>query len=227
MNYMALDINSIIILISLFLIYGIFLFFDLFRKNQNYGYFAYFMAVLPVNYLWVLEDIDVLTAYLVLFILWDITLVRDFFMSVREQRNHVATLLFLAIGILVQIVVTAVLPEIVITAQANCYQLWYFWFPEVYVNGFEIATWVSSSILLGFRVAATILVLLAIVPLIVYLKTSGEQSLLDLIIVDAIFIVPFIFLSYIWLATALWVLTFLFAVILLIVLLLITKQPHS
>ncbi len=109
-----IDITAVIFLISFFLIFGIFLLYDLFRKGQNYGYFAYFLACLPANYIWVLsstiENIDVLTAYLVLFLLWDACLIRDFFFTVKDEKNHMATLLFLSMGVLVQLIVTTILP---------------------------------------------------------------------------------------------------------------------
>jgi hypothetical protein len=47
---------------------------------------------------------------------------------------------------------------------------------------------------------------------------------LALIIIDAIFILPFLWLAYIWVGGLGWPLTFLFAVVLLIILLLLTRE---
>ena len=225
-----IDITAVIFLISFFLIFGIFLLYDLFRKGQNYGYFAYFVACLPANYLWALsssiENVDVLTAYLVLFLLWDACLIRDFFFTVKDEKNHMATLLFLSIGVLVQLIVTTILPAETLgglALQENCEKMLFFWFPDVYTVDFAVEAWVNSSILLGFRISVTVMVLLALIPLVIYLKTSGEQGLMDLVFITAIFILPFIYLGYVWFAQSWGVLTFLFSVILLIVLLLLTK----
>jgi len=59
------DINSIIITGTLFVIFGVFLFFDLFKRNERYGYLAYIVALVPVNFLWFLQ-FDVLGVYLIL-----------------------------------------------------------------------------------------------------------------------------------------------------------------
>ena len=67
------------------------------------------------------------------------------------------------------------------------------------------------------------MVLLIIFPLILDIKDE-EATLPILIVFVAIFILPFLYLSYIWLPEAMGVMTFLFSVILFIVLLLMTKS---
>ncbi|MHA1319749.1 MAG: hypothetical protein ACTSQ1_08020 [Promethearchaeota archaeon] len=78
------DINSIIITGTLFVIFGVFLFFDLFKRNEKYGYLAYIVALVPVNFLWFLQ-FDVLGVYLILFILWNLCLLRDLFGVSRKN----------------------------------------------------------------------------------------------------------------------------------------------
>ena len=114
-----LDLTSIVLLISFFVIFGIFLFFDVFKRNEKYSYFAYIIVVLPVNYLWyltsipgsVFENIDVLMVYLVLFILLDVCLLRDLFFVYGKTKEFDDIVLFLLLGLLVQLVITAILPE--------------------------------------------------------------------------------------------------------------------
>ena len=65
---MAMDINSIIISATLFIVFGIFLFYDLFRKGEKWSYLAYITATFPINFLW-FAGYSVLGAYLILFIL--------------------------------------------------------------------------------------------------------------------------------------------------------------
>jgi hypothetical protein len=64
---------------------------------------------------------------------------------------------------------------------------------------------------------------LVIIPLLVDIK--GEEVPLPVfIIIIAVFILPFLYLSYIWLPQAAAVLTFLMSVILFIILLIITRS---
>jgi len=217
-----LDINSIIILVALFVIYGVFLLFDLFKRNEKYGYIAYIVAILPVNYFWGL-GYDPLFAYIILFILWDVTLLRDTIgIYLKKEREINEVLLYLTLGILVQIIVSAILPEIDTYSSLKDFtdKVWFFWLPNVHSAIF------SETVALGFKVAATLMVLLVIIPLIIDIKDE-EATLPIIIIFVAIFILPFLYLSYIWIPEAMGVLTFLFSVILFIILLIITKSGNE
>jgi len=210
------DISSIIILITFFVVFGIFLLFDLFKRNEKYGYFAYVAALLPVNMHWSL-GYDPLFSYIILFILWDITLLRDtiaVYMKKNKEINEI--LLYLFLGIIIQMIVTAIIPEINTSLQANVDPVWYFWLPNVHTHH-------SANIALLFRLVATIMVLLVIIPLIIDIKDE-EATLPIIIIFVLIFILPFLYLSFVWIPEAMGVLTFLFSVILFVVLLLITRS---
>ena len=61
------DASAVIVIITFFVIFGIFLCFDLFKRNEKYGYLAYIVAVLPANFYWGL-GYDVLFAYIILFV---------------------------------------------------------------------------------------------------------------------------------------------------------------
>ena len=77
---------------------------------------------------------------------------------------------------------------------------------------------------LVFPAAATVMVFLAVLPMILDLKDSKEQVPLPvLVIITLLFIPAFIYLNYVWLPQSFMLLP-LFAVILFIVLLLITKR---
>lgn len=224
-----LDINATVILIVLFIIYGVFLCYDLFRKGEKYGYLAYILAVIPVNYLWFL-GFDVLGVYTTLFILWIICLLRDLIFVYRKTKEYDDILLFLALGILVQLVLVAIIPadQLNPQLQAHTFQLWVFYFPDIYTDTFGIEPWVNANSLLGFRASATILVILALLPMILDLKDAEEQVPLPVVIVVTLIFVPFfMYLSYIWLPVSIFVLTLLFSVILFIVLLLLTKPKKE
>ncbi|KKN22642.1 hypothetical protein LCGC14_0913040 [marine sediment metagenome] len=216
------DISSIIILVTLFVIFGVFLAFDLFGRNENYSYLAYIVAVIPVNFFWGL-GYDPLFAYIILFALWDITLIRDtiaIYLKKKKEINQI--LLYLALGILVQLIISAILPEIdTYSSLKNLTdEMWFFWLPDVHSAIFH------ETVALGFKIAATIMVLLIIIPLIIDIK--DEEATLPIIIVFvAIFILPFLYLSFIWIPEAMGVLTFLFSVLLFIILLIITKSGNE
>lgn len=224
------DPTSIVLLVSFFIIFGLFLFFDLFKRKEKYSYFAYVIVVLPVNYLWyltsvsgsVFENIDVLMVYLVLFILLDICLLRDLFFVYRKTKEFDDIVLFLLLGLLVQLVITAILPESNPVLQADTEKLLFFWMPNVHS---QVVIW-NSIVRTAFQLSATLMIVLAIVPMILDIKDE-ELPLPALVIITLVFILPFIFLSFIWLPAATGVLTFLMCLILFIVLLMITKSGQE
>ena len=212
----SLDINSTIVLVTLFIIYGIFLCYDLLKRNEKYGYLAYIIALIPANFLWFL-NFDVLGVYLVMFILWDICLIRDLWGVAEEKKRINDIILYLLLAIVLQLILAAVLPVSFVNLQQGNAVFWFFWLPNIYGIPQNLA------ILTAFRISASILVGLVIVPLLIDLK--GEEVPLPVfIIIIGLFILPFLYLSYIWLPEATPVLTFLMSVILFIVLLLITRS---
>jgi hypothetical protein len=211
------DVSSVIIIITFFVIFGIFLAFDLFKRNEKYGYLAYIVAVLPVNLYWGL-GYDPLMAYVILFILWTITLLRDtigVYLKRNKEINEI--LLYMTLAIIIQLIISAILPEINTTLRTHNNKIWFFWLPNVH-DPIHIA-----GVVLAFKITATLMVLLIIIPLILDIKDE-EATLPILIVFVAIFIIPFLYISYVWLPEATGVLTFLFSVILFIVLLLITRS---
>lgn len=220
------DVGEIIVAATLFIIFGIFLLYDLFRRGEKWGFLAYIMAVIPINYLWYLST-DVLLVYAILFMLWNICLLRDLLFVYGKTKEYDDIFLFLGLGILIQIVLTAILPANQMNPhmQQNTTAWAYFYFPDVYTANYEIESWVNSTYLLGFRLAGTLMVILTIWPMIIDLKDSDEHiSLFALVIIDLIFVLPFLWLAFIWMGGIGWPLTFLFAVILLIILLILTRE---
>ena len=218
---MAFDISSIIILITLGILFVIFLAFDLFGRSEEYGYLAYIIAVIPVDYFWAIGG-DPVIAYIILFILWIVTVLRDtigIYQGKEKDLNKI--LLYLALALLIQVIITAILPE-TITLQ-NLTQFWFFYFPDIHSPIFD------ETVVLGFKIAVTILIFLIIIPMLLDAKAEeGEEiPLPHIIIFVAIFIIPFLYLSYVWIPEAMGVLTFLFSVILFVIFLLITKGKQK
>ena len=215
-------INSMIIIATLFVIYGIFLFFDLFKRNERYGYLAYIVALIPVNALWFLQ-FDVLGVYLILFILWIFCLLRDLYGVTKEKKEINDIVLYLVLAIILQLILTAILPVSISTMQTNTTLYWFFYLPDTYTSIFGIESWVNPTMFFAFKVTASILIALVIVPLFIDLK--GEDVPLPVfIIIIGLFIPPFLYLSYVWLPGAMAMLTFLMSVLLFILLLMITKS---
>jgi len=211
------DASAIIVIITFFVIYGIFLCFDLFKRNEKYAYLSYVVAVLPANFYWGL-GYDVLVAYIILFILWILSLLRDtlgVYLKKNKEINEI--LLYLTLAIIIQLIVSAILPEANSDLENYTEQILYFWLPNVHSAIFRPGT------VGAFKIAATLMILLIIVPLILDIRDE-EATLPILIVFVVIFILPFLYLSYIWIPEAMGVMTFLFSVILFIVLLLITKS---
>ena len=214
---MAIDINVIIIVGTLFVIFGIFLLFDLFKRNEKYSYLAYLVAVIPVNAIWGL-GYDPVLAYLILFILWDITLLRDTIgVYLKKEKDINEILLYLTLSILIQLIISAILPEVNEDLQMHVDKMLFFWLPDIHSVTF------NPNIVLGFKLTATLLILLIIIPLVIDIKDE-EVPLPVFIIYIGIFIIPFLYLSYIWVPEAMGVLTFLFSVVLFFLLLLITRS---
>ena len=92
------DIGEIIVAATLFIIYGIFLFYDIFRRGEKWGFLAYITAVIPSNYLWSLGT-DVLLVYTILFMLWNVCLLRDLIFVYGKSREYDDILLFLGFGL--------------------------------------------------------------------------------------------------------------------------------
>jgi len=222
---MAIDTTGVILLVSFFILYGVFLCYDFFRKGSKLGFLAYIMALIPANVLWGYE-FNILGVYIVLFALWIICLLRDLVLVYGKTKEYDDILLFVLIAAFIQMILTGILPYMNSAMRTNCAPWWVFWFPDVYnPNTNAINDWVNSNYLLGFRISATLMVFLAILPMILDLKESEEHiPLLAIIVIDLLFILPFLWLAYVWMGGIGWPLTFLFAVLLLIVLLLLTRE---
>ena len=214
---MQFDPTSIIILITLCIIFAVFLIFDLFERNEKAGYLAYIVALLPVNYFWGIEG-DPLMVYIILFSLWILTLLRDTIGVYRDKNKDInEILLYLFLAIIIQLIITAIMPEVNEDLQLTTEKIMYFWVPDVHSAIF------LDSLALTFKIVATVFILLIVVPLIIDVKDE-EAPLPIVIIFVALFIIPFLYLSYIWVPDIMGVLTFLFSVILFIILLMITKK---
>ena len=164
------EIEEVIFLSTFFVIFAVFLAYDLFRKGEKWGYLAYLIALLPVNYLWSLGADYVLPAYIIMFILFDITLIRDTYqIYIKEKREEKAKeineiILFLVLAVLVQIIITAIIPEVNTDLQSNTEKIWYFWLPNIHSAIF------NESITLAFKLVATFMIILIIIPLLLDIK---------------------------------------------------------
>ena len=129
---MPFGITEYIVFITLFVIFGVFLVFDLFGRNEKYGYLAYLAATIPVSYFWGTGE-NPLFAFIILFILWDITLLRDtigVYLKRNKEINEI--LLYLTLGVLIQLIISAILPEVNTSLKASLDKVLFFWLPNVH-----------------------------------------------------------------------------------------------
>ncbi len=231
-----------IVLITLLIIYGVTLFWDAFKREEPYGNAAYITALIPANFFWwaIMEPesgipagagnpINALGAAAFLVTLWFIAMLRDIF-TTRKQKDLDDVFLALIVAVVIQLILYAVLPSpSVLGSVLNDSTLgatgefWGWWtMPNIlwYVDN-------SPAVLTWFRLIATALILCVIIPMIMDLKGTKIKPF-ALIIITAIFALPFAFLSYIWipLVTGEWIAILILLLVLLFILLLsIAKEP--
>ncbi len=222
-----MDITYVVLLVAFFVIFGVFLFFDLFKRNEKYSYLAYLVVLLPINFLWYLTsisgsifyNINSLTVFLIWFILIDICLFRDLMFVYRKTKEFDDIILFLLFGLFVQLIITAILPNTVLDLKLknDTVPIWYFYIPDVHLE-------TIAGLRVAFQILATLMILLAIVPMILDIKDE-EISLPVIVLISAIFYLPFLYLSFVWLpGPVMFVMAFLMSVLLFIMLLIITKK---
>lgn len=214
-----LDLNTIIVLVTFFIIFAVFLFFDIFQRNERYRYLAYIVALLPINYMWILE-FDIILIYSVLFGLWILCILRDMILVYRKTKEYDDIFLFFILAVIIQFVLASVIPNVLsdLKILPNTINVWgLFWLPDIY------SIVANEDYVLIFRVLLTVLIAFIMGPLLLDIK--GEDIPFPvLLVIVAIFIIPFLLLSYIWVSSAVPVLTFLFCVVLFVILLIITKS---
>lgn len=238
-----MDIGSWIIFATTLLVFAIFLIFDAFKRNEPYGNLAYIVAVVPINYLWYkittptnviyYKDFGVTGVWAVLLFLWLITIVRDMILVRIKKKDFDDVVLYLIIGLIIQLILSAVLPAkgVIPNMQAwygpgttpiprpdntnfGTYLLWFFYLPNP-----PSTTLVTIDL---FRVMATLLVIGVIVPMILDLR--GEPvNMWVLVIITLIFALPIALICYLWVPQAYLALLLLVCVLFFIVLLLLTR----
>ncbi len=218
-------INKVIILTVLFIIFGVFLIFDVFKRNERYRYLAYIVALLPVNYMWAVKldpvDMTIVISYIVLFSLWILCLLRDIILVYRKTKDYNDIFLFFMMAVILQFIVAGIIPYIDTSLQdlgaTSEPLLDIFYLPDIF------ASEVDPYLALAFKVLMTFIIILIMGPILLDIK--GEAIAFPvLLIIVAIFLIPFIILSYIWLPEAWGVLVLLFSVVLFILLLIITRS---
>jgi len=194
------------------------------------------MALPLVNYLWYLitsggnyaeyQSFGVLGVYLILVLLWIVVMIRDAIFVIRKKKEIDDVLLFMLVALIVQFVLTAILPSInlIPDMQNGCSSyLAFFWLPELFTATGDLNPVIDPNLVLSFRISITALVVLICIPLLNDIR-GEEANLVAVVVITAIFIIPFWIISYIWAPESTAVLTFLFCVILFVALLLVTKS---
>ncbi|GAB4319995.1 MAG: hypothetical protein Kow0069_23740 [Promethearchaeota archaeon] len=200
---MAFDVNSIIWLVTLFVVFGVFLGYELFGRDEPLENLSYVVALLPGSYLWYAFATDpdyaglgTLGAFLVIMVLWLVSLVRDVTAALRKKKDMDDVVLFLVIGVVLLLILSAVLPHenLLPELQAGTTVYWrYFYLPDI-----SPASPYSSALVLAFKGLSTVLVLTVVIPLVFDLKGVKVPAWVILIIL-ALFAIPLAFVSWLWL----------------------------
>lgn len=230
---MAIEITSWIILATVFLIYVIFLIFDAFKREEPYGNLAYVIAVAPTSYFWYLitkpenraeyESFGAIGIWFLLICLWFIAMIRDMILVKKKKKDMDDVGLYLVIGVVVQLIVSSVLPAVNVLPDMQywSHQTWIFWLPTI-----DPVPTGAELILLLFKTMTTLLVLFVIIPMIMDLR--GESiNMWVLIIITAIFLVPLALVCWLWLPEGWAALLFLVGVLFFILLLLLTRGANQ
>ncbi|WP_457559183.1 hypothetical protein [Candidatus Harpocratesius sp.] len=233
---MAFAIEQIILLISFSLIYLVFLFYDLFKRGDNYGSIAYIAALLPANYLWSIVtkndmlDFGALGAMLVLCVLWLFAVIRDIIIKDKAQgfKDADDVALMLIVGIIINLILSAVLPALPgleHMKNGTIPVLKYFFLP---IFDAESTGHAVFGIVIAYKILATLLTLSVIIPVVMDLKDM-ETNIVALVILTLIFGIPFTFLAFLWspAISTIWVFLFLFMVLFFIFLLMITRGKNK
>ncbi|MHA1746553.1 MAG: hypothetical protein ACTSWW_11170 [Promethearchaeota archaeon] len=232
---MGFLLTETLLLVAFGLIYLAFLLYDLLKRGDNKGSIAYVVALLPANYLWYIVakngmgEFGMVGAMTVLVSLWLLAIIRDIYLKDRAQGYKDAddVALMLIIGLILQIIVSAILPAIPANAamQNGTIILWkYFYLPN-----FADAT-VSVTIVLVYKIIVTLDIIAIIIPTVTDLR-DAKISISVILILTLIFTIPFGYLAFLWAygleAGMVWVLLFLFSVVFFIFLMLITRGTEK
>ncbi|MHA1340380.1 MAG: hypothetical protein ACTSRZ_09825 [Promethearchaeota archaeon] len=231
---MAIDITSLIILIATFLIFLVFLLYDSLGRDEPYGNFSYIIAIFPSSYLWYIvtlpdnraqfESFGVIGVWAVLVMLWYLSLIRDLILVKKKKKDIDDVGLYLFVGLIVQLIATAVLPADNVVPSMNYWvnKVLFFYLPDITGTMPE-----SQLIWLNiFRIGVTILIITYIIPLIIELK--GETiNMWVLLIITLIFSFPFALICWLWLPEAWGALLFLVDVLFFILLLMIARGKSN
>lgn len=223
-----IDAGSWIILITFFVIFLVFLFFDIFKRGEPYGNLAYVTAVIPCNYLWYkitetanladYRDFGVTGVWTILMALWLITMVRDMIFVKMKKKDFDDVILYMVIAILIQFIISAVLPYTIEEMQEGTSLEWLFYLPDL-TDPHEISA-------LFFKLMVTLLVISVAIPMILDLR--GENvNMWILVILTAIFALPFGLVCYLWLPEFAWALLLLVMVLFFIILLMLTRGENK
>ncbi len=230
---MAFSATDIVLLVTFILIYGTFLVYDLFKRGDNYGSFAYIAAILPANYLWYMVSKDGTTSFgpagamLVLAVFWLLAIIRDIYIKDTAEgiKDADDMVLLLLIGIILNLILAAVLPALSGNEfmQEGTRAFWkYFFIPDFNMTT-EFAP--SATIVLIYKLIVTLLVIMVVIPLIIDLKET-PTNITALLIITLVFMIPFGYLAFLWAGAnsgMIWVLLFLFSVMFFIFLLMLTQ----
>lgn len=237
LNQLPIDLADLILLISFTIIYLIFLFYDLFKRGDKYGSIAYIAALLPANFLWYaitkkgLYDFGLTGSMMVLTIFWLFAVIRDIFIKDKEKgfKDADDVALMLIIGIVINLILSAVLPALKgpnNNMKVGADLFWnFFYIPLLDPTATNAPV---LGIIIAYKILVTILTIAIIIPIVLDLR-DAKVTLAALAILTVVFLLPFTYLAFIWAPEPafIWVFLVLFGVIFFALLLMITRGEKN
>ena len=224
-----------IVFVAFILLVFVFLFFDMFKREESYGNIAYIAAVIPSVYFWHLVTLDAnflsyegwgaTGAWVVLTGLWSIIMLRDIILVLNKRKDIDDVALWLGIAFIIMIVVCAILPIDVLVQhmQRTTNLTWGFlYMPDV--HGKVVETWPITKLLL--QLLSSFLVVGLIVPMVRDFR-GQPVNMFALLVVTVLISAPFALISYLWMEIYWYALLSAFAVLFFIMMLLLTRGGNQ
>ena len=229
---MALNTGNWIVFSSLCILFLVFIFFDVFKRDEPYGNIAYIAAVIPSLYMWHLVTLPINLSYyqgwgatgawVILTGLWSIAMLRDIILVMQKRKDIDDVALWLAIAFIIMLVASAILPIAVILPhmqETTNLTIGFLYMPDVHFAAHDVT-------LLLLQLFSTFIVLGLIVPMIRDFR-GQPVNMFALLIVTLLISAPFALISYLWLPEYWYALLSAFAVLFFIMMLLLTRGGNQ
>ncbi|MHA1109617.1 MAG: hypothetical protein ACTSRE_00835 [Promethearchaeota archaeon] len=229
---MPINLGQWIVFFTFIMLFLVFIFFDVFKRDEPYGNIAYIAAVIPSIYMWHLVTLPAnlssysgwgaTGAWVVLTGLWSIAMIRDIILVMQKHKDIDDVALWLGVAFIIMLVASAILPiDVLMDHLQNTSNqvMGFLYMPDVHYAA-------HSTTLLLLQSLSTFIVLGLIVPMIRDFR-GQPVNMFALLIVTILISAPFALISFLWLPQFWYALLSAFAVLFFIMMLLLTRGGNQ